>query len=163
MKNEICRIEMFYELIEFKNTIIKSYYQINIEVNKNTTVASNDEQMFSNENESSNDEKITDQFPKLHDTKINATTSSVITLSAIIFNTSASNAAALSAPNQTKSEKTLQLSWIKRRRNCSQKQSIIQLKDQSNLSIFLLNEIDSSISFFRTPYAESKKKKSMNY
>ena len=96
---------MLYDFIEFKNTMIKSYYQTNIKNNKNTTVASDDKQMFSNENEFSNDEKIIDQFSKLHDTKINAITSNAITFSAIIFDANASNAAALSAFNQTKSEK----------------------------------------------------------
>ena len=99
MKNEICRIEMLYELIEFKNTIIKSYYQISTEVNKNTIVVSNDEQMLSDENESSNDEKIIDQSSKLHDTGINAVTPNAITLSAIILDANAFNAAALSVSN----------------------------------------------------------------
>ena len=150
---------MFYEFIEFKSTIIKSYYRINIEVNKNTTVISNDEQMFSDKNESPNDKKIIDQSPELHDTKINAVTPSAVTLSAVTFDMNASNAAALSAFNRAKSEKISQLSLIKRGRGCFRKQSIIQLKNQLNLSIFLLNEINSSISFSRTPYAESKRKK----
>ena len=154
MKNEICKIEMFYEFIEFKNTIIKSYYQISIEINENTTVVSNDEQMFSDENEFSNDEKIIDQSLELHDTKTNA-----ITLNAIIFDMDALNATALSAFNRAKSEKTLQSSSIKRDRDHFRKQSIIQLKNQFNLSIFLLNKIDSSILSFRTLYAKSKKKK----
>ena len=118
MKNEICKIEMFYEFIEFKNTIIKSYYRISIEINENTIVVSNDEQMFSNENEFSNDEKIIDQFSKLHDTKINAVTSNAITLSAIIFDTNAPNAAALSVFNRAKSKKIFQSSSIKRGRGC---------------------------------------------
>ena len=48
---------MFYDFIDFRNTMIKSYYRIDIENNKNTAVASNNEQMFSNEKEFSNDQK----------------------------------------------------------------------------------------------------------
>ena len=148
---------MFYDFIEFRNTMIKLYYRINIKNNKNMIIASNDEQMFSNENEFSNDEKIIDQSSKLHDTEINAVTPNAITLSAIIFDTNAFNATARTL-NQAKSKKISQSSSIKRDRDRSRKQSIIQLKNQSNLSIFLLNKIDSSISLFCTSYAESKKK-----
>ena len=42
MKNEICKIDMFYDFIDFRNTIIKSYYRIDIENNENTAVVSND-------------------------------------------------------------------------------------------------------------------------
>ena len=105
MKNKICRIKMFYELIEFKNTIIKSYYRISIEVNENTTVVSNDEQMLSAEKEPSNDhEKIIDQFLKSQNTRaseiiLNAITPNAITPSAIIFDADASNATAPSVSN----------------------------------------------------------------
>ena len=150
---------MFYEFIEFKNTIIKSYYRISIKINENTTIVSNDEQMLSDEKKSSNDQKIIDQFSKLHDTKINAITSSAINFNTIILNAGAFNATAFNIFNQMKSKKIFQSSSsIKRGRDCFRKQSIIQLKDQSDLSIFLLNENDSSISSFRTPYAKSKKK-----
>ena len=161
MKNEICRIEMPYKFIEFRNTVIKSYYRISIRVNENTTVASNDEQMLSNEKEFSNDQKkIIDQSSELHDTETNAATSSAIILSATIFSADALNATAPNAFNRAKSEKTSQLSSsIKRGRGRSRKQSIIQLKNQSDLSIFLSIEIDSSISLPRTPYAKSRRKK----
>lgn len=57
MKNEICKIETFYDFIEFKNTIIKLYYRIDIENNENTIVVSNDKQMFLNKKESCNNQK----------------------------------------------------------------------------------------------------------
>ena len=102
MKNKICRIEIFYEFIEFKNTIIKSYYRISIEVNGNTTIVLNDEQMFSNENESlNNQKKIIDQFLKFLNTKASA-----IIFNAITFSADASNATASNVFNRAKSEKT---------------------------------------------------------
>ena len=154
---------MFYDFIKFRNTVMKSYYRINIENNENTAVVSNDEQMLSNENESPNDEKTTDQSLKLHDTELSAVIPSAITSGAIIPGVNALNAAALNALNRAKSEETPQSSSsIKRGRSRFRKQSIIQLKNQPNLSIFLLSEIDSSISFFRIPYAESKRKKINN-
>ena len=149
---------MLYDFIEFRNTMIKSYYRANIENNENTTVASDNEQMFSDENEFSNDEKIIDQFSKLHDTKINAVTSSANMSDAITLDGDAFNATAFDAFNRTKSKKTFQSSSIKRERNRFRKQSIIQLKNQSNLSIFLLNKIDSLFSSLRISYAKSKKK-----
>ena len=116
MKNEICKIEMFYDFIEFKNTMIKSYYQISIENNENTNIVSNDEQMFSNENELSNDKKVIEQFLKFQNTKIsaiisNAVISNAIISNAIISNANAFNATAAVAFNQAKSEKTSQLEW----------------------------------------------------
>ena len=57
MKNEICKIEMLYDFFEFKNTIIKLYYRVNIEDNKNTNIVSNNKQMLSDEKKSSNDKK----------------------------------------------------------------------------------------------------------
>ena len=41
IKNEICKIDMFYDFIDFRSTMIKSYYWTDIENNKNTAVASN--------------------------------------------------------------------------------------------------------------------------
>ena len=108
---------MFYDFIKFRNTMIKLYYRTSIKDNKNTTVVSDDEQMFSNENEFSNDEKIIDQFSKLHDTEINAATPNAITSSAVIFDANASNAAALSAFNRAKSKKIFQSLSIKRGRD----------------------------------------------
>ena len=146
---------MFYEFIEFRSTVVKPYYRISIGVNGDTAVASNDEQMFSDEEESPNDQKkVIDQSSELHDTKINAATPSAITLSA-----DALNAAASSAPNRAESEETSQSSSsIKRGRGRLRKQSIIQLKNQPDLLIFLSIEIDSSASSPRTPYAESRRK-----
>ena len=112
MKNEICKIDMLYDFIEFRNTIIKSYYRINIEDNKNTAIASDDEQMFSNEKKSSNDQKkIINQFSKFQHTKVNATALSAIDFDAIdfgaiILSAVAFNAAAPNASNWTKSEET---------------------------------------------------------
>ena len=180
MKNEICRIDMFYDFIDFRSTMIKSYYRTDIKDNEDTAVASNDEQIFSNEKEFSNDKKkIIDHFSKFQNTKINATAFSAIdfgaitltaidfgaaTFSAIDFGAVTSrantpNAVAFGAFNRTKSKKNFQSSSIKRLRGRFRKQSIIQLKNQSNLSIFLLNEIDSSISSLRILYAESRRKK----
>ena len=151
---------MFYDFIEFRNTIIKLYYRIDIENNENTAVASNDEQIFSNEKKSSNDQKkIIDQSSKFQHTKISATAFNAIDFDAIIFDASAFNATALGAFNRTESEKTFQSSSIKRFRGRFRKQSIIQLKNQSNLSNFLSNEIDSLTSLPRIPYAKSKRKK----
>ena len=90
---------MFYDFIEFRNTVIKLYYQISIEINENTTVASNDEQMFSDEEEFSNNQKIIDQSSKLHDTGINAATLNTINFNTIISSADAFNATALSAFN----------------------------------------------------------------
>ena len=156
---------MLYDFIEFRNTMIKLYYRINIKNNKNTTVASNDKQMLSNKKKSSNDKKkVIDQLLKFQNTKISATALNANTLSAIIFGANAFNAAALSAFNRTKSEKTFQSSsLIKRGRDCFQKQSIIQLKNQSNLSIFLLSEINSLISLLRIWHTKSRQKKSTFY
>ena len=95
---------MFYEFIEFKNTIIKSYYRINIEINKNTTVASNDEQMFSDEKKSPNDQKIINQSSKLHDTEINAITFNAVNLNTTISSADALNAAVFSAFNRAESK-----------------------------------------------------------
>ena len=170
MKNEICKIDMLYNFIDFRNTIIKSYYRTNIKDNENTAVASNDEQMFSNEKKTSNDQKkIIDHFSKFQNTKVNATALnatdfgaiifSAIDFGAIIFRANTFNAIAFDVFNRTKSEKILQSSSIKRFWNRFQKQSIIQLKNQSNLSIFLLNKIDSLISSLRIFYAKSRKKK----
>ena len=153
--------------MKFRNTMIKSYYRISIEKNEDTTVASNDEQMFSDEKKSPNDQKkIIDEPLKLHDTRLSAVISdavisSVITSNAIISNAVISDASAPSATasSQTESKKTSQSSSIKRGQSRSRKQSIIQSKNQLNLSIFLLNEIDSSISSSRIPYAESRRKK----
>ena len=160
---------MFYDFINFKNTIIKSYYRTDIENNKDTAVASNNKQMFLKEKEfSNNQKKIIDYFSKFQNTKVNAIAFnatdfdaiifSAIDFDAIIFRANAFNAIAFDTFNRTKSEKIFQLSSIKRFRNRFQKQSIIQLKNQSNLSIFLLNEINSSISSFRIFYVKSKKK-----
>ena len=55
MKNEICKIDIFYDFIDFRSTMIKSYYRIDIENNENTTVVSNNEQMLLNEKKFSND------------------------------------------------------------------------------------------------------------
>ena len=55
---------MFYNPTKFKNTMIKSYYRANIENNKNTNIVSNDKEMFSNENKSSNNKKTIEQFLK---------------------------------------------------------------------------------------------------
>ena len=147
---------MLYEFIEFRSTIIKSYYRIGTGVNENTIVVSDDEQVFSYEEEPSNDhEKIIDQSPESQDTGASAVTPNAANLSA-----GALNAAASGASNRAESEETSQSSSsIKRGRGRSRKQSIIQLKDQSDLSIFLSIEIDSSVSSPRTPYAESKRKK----
>ena len=159
MENEICKIDMLYDLIEFRSTTVKPYYRISIRVNKDTTVASNDKQIFSNEEKSPNDQKkATDQSPKLHDTGINAVTPSAIIPNAVIFSADASNAAAPDVFSRAESEEISQSSPIKRGRGRFRKQSIIRLKNQSNLSIFLSNESDSSVSSPRTPYAESKKK-----
>ena len=40
---------MFYDFIKFRNIVIKLYYQTSIKDNENTTVVSNDEQMFLDE------------------------------------------------------------------------------------------------------------------
>ena len=135
--------------------MIKSYYRASIKENKNTAIASDDEQMFSNEKKfSNNHKKIIDQFSEFQDTKI-----SVTTLDTIIFGANASNATAFNVFNRAKSEKNFQSSSsIKRDQNCFRKRSIIQLKNQSNLSIFLLNKIDFSILSFRIPYAKSRRK-----
>ena len=95
MKNKICKIDMLYDFIKFRNTMIKSYYQINIKINENTIIALNDEQMFSNEKKSSNDEKkIIDQFSKFQNTKTNTITLNAIDFDAIIFDANAFNATA---------------------------------------------------------------------
>ena len=175
MKNEICKIDMFYDFIEFKNTMIKSYYWTDIKNNENIAVVSNDEQMFLNEKEFPNDQKnIIDQSSKFQHTKISAialnaidfdavifdaTAPNAVDFDAVIFDANASNAIAPGAFNRTKSEKFFQSLSIKRVRDRFRKQSINQLKNQSNLSIFLLNKIDSSISSLCIPYAKSKKKK----
>ena len=113
MKNKTCKIEMLHDFIEFKNTMIKSYYRVsveNIENNKNTNIVLNDEQMFSNENKLSNDKKTIEQFLKFQNTKINAITfnaiiSSAIISNAIILDANAFNAIALDAPDRAKSKK----------------------------------------------------------
>ena len=122
---------MFYDFIEFRNTAVKSYYQINIKINENITVVSNDKQMLSNKKESSNNQKkIIDQSSELHDTKTNAITPSAVIFSVTIFSANALNAAASSAFNRAKSKKTFQSSSsIKRGQGRSRKQSIIQLKN----------------------------------
>ena len=156
---------MLYDFIEFKSTMIKSYYRIsveNIENNKNTNIVSNDEQMHSNENKFSNDKKAIEQFLKFQNTKTNAVTLSAIIPSAIILgaitlSANALNAAALGASDLAESEKTPQSSSIKRGRGRSRKQSNAQL-NQPNLTIFLLNEIGSSTSSSRIFYAKSTKK-----
>ena len=154
---------MLYDFIEFRNTMIKLYYRTDIENNENTAVVSNDEQMLSDEKKSSNDQKkTTDQPSELHDTEINAVALSTNTLNAATPSANAPNATAPDALSRAKSEKTLQSSSIKRGRDRSQKQSIIQLKNQPNLSIFLSNKINSLVSSLRISYAKSKKK-SMNY
>ena len=125
MKNEIFKIDIFYDFIDFRSTIIKSYYQTDIKNNKNTAVASNDEQMFSNKKKSSNDQKkIIDHFSKFQNTKINATGLSAADFGAIIFSAidfdaiisraNALNAIAFDAFNRTKSEEIFQSSLIKR-------------------------------------------------
>ena len=128
MKNEICKIDMFYDFIDFRNTMIKSYYRIDIKDNENTTVVLNNEQMFSYEKKFSNDQKkIIDHFSKFQSTKINATAFSAINFDAIIFSAidfdaiifraNAFNAIAFDVFDRTKSEEILQLSLIKRFRN----------------------------------------------
>ena len=100
MKNEICKIKMLYDFIEFRNTMIKSYYWAsaeNIENNENTNIVSNDEQIFSNENEFSNDIKIIEQFLKFQNTKISAITLSAAISNAIISDAVISNANAFNA------------------------------------------------------------------
>ena len=144
---------MLYNSTKFRNTMIKSYYRISIEDTKNTNIVSNDEQMFSNENELLNDKKAIEQFLKFQNTKISA-----IISNAIISNANALNATTLDVFNRAKSEKTFQSSSIKRGRNRFRKQSNAQLH-QSNLTIFLLNEIDLSTSSSRIFYAKFKKKK----
>ena len=125
MKNEICKIDMFYDFIDFRSTMIKSYYRIDIEDNKNTATVSNDKQMFSDKKKFSNDlKKIIDHFSKFQNTKVNATAFSAadfgaiifsaIDFGAIIFRANAFNAIALDAFNRTKSEKNFQSSSIKR-------------------------------------------------
>ena len=167
MENEICKIDMFYDFIEFRSTVVKSYYRVNIENNENngdTAVVSDDEQMLSDEKEFSNDQKKTiDQFSKFQDTGASAIDFDAIDFDAadfgaVILGADASNATAPNASNQTKSEEIFQSSSIKRPRGRFRKQSIIQLKDQSNLSIFLLNEVDSSASSPRISYAKSRRK-----
>ena len=117
---------MFYDFIDFRNTMIKSYYRTDIENNENTVVASNDKQMFSDEKEFSNDQKkIIDHFSKFQNTKINATALSAIDFDAIIFRADASNAIAFDVFNRMKSKKFFQSLSIKRFRNRFRKQSII--------------------------------------
>ena len=159
MKNKTCRIEISYELTEFRNTMVKPYYRASTEVNGDTAVVSDDEQVFSDENESPNDEKATDQSPKLHDTGLSAVTPGAVTPSAVTPGAVAPNAAAPNALNRAKSEETSQPSPIKRGRGRPRKQPIIQSENQPDLSIFLLSEIDSSTPSPRTPYAESRRKK----
>ena len=100
MKNEICKIDIFYDFIKFRNTTIKLYYQTDIENNKNTAVVSDNEQMFSNEKKSSNDQKkIIDQSPKFQHTKISAIALNAINFGAIIFDANTFNATALDVFN----------------------------------------------------------------
>ena len=91
--------------------MIKSYYRINIENNKNTNIVSNDKQMFSNENKPSNDKKAIEQFLKFQNMRISeiissAIISSAIISDAIISNANASNAITPDAFNWAKLEKT---------------------------------------------------------
>ena len=60
---------MLYDFIEFKSTMLKSYYRIRTEDNENTNIVSNDEQMLSNENELPNDKKATEQFLEFQNTE----------------------------------------------------------------------------------------------
>ena len=126
MKNEICKIDMLYDSIDFRNTMIKSYYQTDIKDNEDTAVVSNDEQIFSNEKKFSNEQKkIIDQFSKFQNTKVNAIALSAIDFAAIISNANAFNAITFNVFNRTKSKKNFQSSSIKRFRNRFRKQSII--------------------------------------
>ena len=136
MKNEICKIDMFYDFIDFRSTIIKPYYRIDIENNENTVIVSNDEQMFSNEKNFSNDQKkIIDHFSKFQNTKVNAAALSAINFDAIIFSAidfgavilraNAFNAITFDVFDRTKSKEIFQSSSIKRFRNRFRKQSII--------------------------------------
>ena len=150
---------MPYGPTEFRSTVVKPYYRISTGVNGDTAVASNDEQMLSDEEESPNDqEKATDQSPELHDTGTNAATPSAVTPNATIPSAGAPNAAAPGALSRAESEETPQPPPIKRGRGRPRKQPIIQLEDQPDLSVFLLNEIDSPAPSPRTPYAESRRK-----
>ena len=91
---------MPYDFIEFRNTMIKPYYRADIEDNKNTAIASNDEQMLLNEKEFSNDQKkATDQPPKFQHTGVSAAALNAIDLGAVIFDADASNATAPDASN----------------------------------------------------------------
>ena len=145
---------MFYELIEFRSTVVKPYYRISIGVNKDTAVVSDDEQMLSDEKKPPNNhEKIIDQPLKSQDTGASA-----VIPNAAISSAGASNAAALGALSRAESEETSQSSSIKRGRGRPRKQPIIRLKNQPDLSVFLLNKIDSSAPSPRTPYAESRRK-----
>ena len=128
MKNKICKIDIFYIFIDFRSTMIKSYYRIDIEDNENTAVASNNEQMLSNKKEFPNDQKkIIDHFSKFQNTKVNATAFnaidfdaiifSAIDFDAIIFRADALNAITFDVFNRTKSKEIFQSSSIKRFQN----------------------------------------------
>ena len=115
---------MLYDLIKFRNTMIKSYYRVSvkdIENNENTNIVSNNEQMLSDENEFSNDKKVIEQFLKYQNTRVSAVTpsaaiSGAIISNAIISSADAPNAAALDASDRAELEKISQSSSIKRGR-----------------------------------------------
>ena len=163
MENEICKIEMPYDFMEFTRTIVKPYYRASIGDNENTGIVSDNKQVLSDEEESSNDKKkTTDQPLEFQNMGVSAITPSAaipgaITPGAVTSGAAAPNAAALGVPDRAESEETPQPPSIKRGRGRPRKQSNAQL-NQSNLAVFLLNKIDSSTSSPRIPYAESRRK-----